>query len=43
MKRFADVLKKIGWGAFFFFLIKGLLWLVVFFGGLKWLMGLFGK
>ena len=24
--------KRLGWGAFFFFLIKGLVWLAIFFG-----------
>ncbi|MEM1118795.1 MAG: hypothetical protein AAGJ18_00015 [Bacteroidota bacterium] len=31
-------LKQLGWGAFFFFLIKGLIWLAIFFGLGKWLM-----
>lgn len=28
-------IKRIGWGAFAFFLIKGLIWLAVFFGLFK--------
>jgi len=31
-------LKQFGWGAFFFFLIKGLIWLAIFFGLGKWLI-----
>ncbi|MEM8582643.1 MAG: alanyl-tRNA synthetase [Bacteroidota bacterium] len=30
-------LKRLGWGAFLFFLIKGIIWLAVFFGLSKWL------
>jgi len=30
-------LKRIGWAGFFFFLIKGLIWLAVFFGLFKWM------
>jgi hypothetical protein len=37
------VLKKIGWGAFLFFLIKGLIWLAIGFGGFKWISELFHK
>ena len=29
--------KRLGWGAFAFFLIKGLVWLAVFFGASKFL------
>jgi hypothetical protein len=29
-------LKRIGWGGFLFFLIKGLIWLAVFFGFFSW-------
>ena len=32
-------LKRIGWIGFFFFLIKGLIWLVVFFGVGKMVTG----
>lgn len=30
-------LQRIGWAGFFFFLIKGLIWLAVFFGLFKWI------
>ena len=30
-------LKKMGWGAFLFFLIKGLIWLAIFLGLSKWI------
>jgi hypothetical protein len=30
-------LKRIGWLGFLFFLIKGIIWLLVFFGVFKWL------
>jgi hypothetical protein len=30
-------LKRLGWGGFLFFLVKGLIWLVVFFGLWEWL------
>ncbi|MEN0003673.1 MAG: hypothetical protein AAF798_06005 [Bacteroidota bacterium] len=32
-------LKQMGWAAFFFFLLKGLLWLAVFFGLGKYFFG----
>lgn len=28
-------LKRLGWAGFFFFLIKGLIWIAVFYGGLQ--------
>ncbi len=28
-------LKRLGWAGFLFFLIKGLIWLAVFYGGLR--------
>jgi hypothetical protein len=28
-------LKRIGWAGFLFFLIKGLVWIAVFYGGLR--------
>ena len=32
-------LKRLGWAGFLFFLIKGLVWLAVFLGVGKWLLG----
>jgi hypothetical protein len=32
MNKFSGWLKKIGWAGFFFFLIKGLIWLAIFAG-----------
>jgi len=34
-------LQKMGWAAFLFFFIKGLVWLAIFFGLGKWLKDLF--
>jgi hypothetical protein len=28
--------QKIGWAAFIFFLLKGLIWLAIFFGAAAW-------
>lgn len=39
--KWRDRFKKMGWGAFFFFLIKGLVWLAVFYGLWDWLKELF--
>ncbi len=33
--------KKMGWAAFLFFFIKGLVWLAIFFGLGKWLKQFF--
>ncbi len=41
MKKFINYVKRIGLGLFLFFLIKGLIWLAVFFGVGKLLADLF--
>lgn len=34
-KSFTKWLKRLGWAGFLFFLIKGLVWIAVFYGGLR--------
>ncbi|MFT4761633.1 MAG: hypothetical protein ACI9XO_004189 [Paraglaciecola sp.] len=34
-------IQQLGWGAFLFFFIKGLVWIAIFFGLGKWLKDLF--
>ena len=41
MSKLKDRLKKLGIAGFLFFLIKGLIWLFIFFGGAKLLAELF--
>ncbi len=36
-KGFKQWLKRLGWAGFLFFLIKGLVWLFVFYGGARFL------
>ena len=36
-----DYLKKLGFAGFMFFLIKGLIWLFIFFGGAKLISEIF--
>jgi hypothetical protein len=35
--KYGKWLRRFGWAGFFFFLIKGLVWLAVFYGLGKWL------
>jgi len=39
--KWTDRFKKMGWAAFLFFFIKGLVWLAIFFGLGKWLKQFF--
>jgi len=35
--KYGKWMRRLGWAGFFFFLIKGLIWLAVFYGLGKWL------
>ena len=41
MANMKDYLKKLGFAGFMFFLIKGLIWLFIFFGGAKLISEIF--